>query len=174
MTDNKKFCTHCGTENLHDSNFCGKCGAGISNINQNTTSTYCTKCGTEMNNSESYCQNCGQAASKIYAKETIERISVLPQNIRDQLKNYEKIYPKASCSECGYTGKMGLIKKILPWYGTWWGITLLSIITIPSLVFPLMWIPAGIIVFSYSYILEKDTKYELNCPNCNSHLFTNR
>ncbi len=175
MTDNKKFCTKCGTENSNDANFCTKCGSGISNTDEtNITSTFCTKCGTKLNDSELYCQNCGQAASKLYAKETIDRITVLPQEIRDKLKNYKEIHQKVSCSECGYVGKMGIIKKILPWYGTWWGIFILVILSIPFVIVPAGWSVIVIVWGLVYYGLKTNAKYALDCPNCDTRIQTGR
>jgi hypothetical protein len=145
-----EFCTNCGTENTNNDKFCGKCGKGFgADIEKN----HCNKCGFILNGTDKYCNKCGQSIHKIYAEESIQRVPVLPQDIRNNIIKYKKRHNKVTCYECGYVGPMGIIKEHVPWYVSWW-------IIIP---FTLGGIILGLLLV---FLRHFEITYEVDCPNC--------
>lgn len=90
-----------------------------------------------------------------------EESSSIPKHIRDGLKEFTSHHNSLTCLECGYTGPMGIKKKVVPWYASAWFIIALLITSGGSL-----FIIAGILVI----IRIKVTKKIVNCPNCRNDL----
>jgi hypothetical protein len=157
---NQAFCSSCGKENLGDASFCSKCGKALDPEKMIAASMHCVKCGTNLSDNDQYCQNCGQARSKSYGTEKIERVSILPQEIREKLSRYKQFHQNATCEECGYVGKMGVVKTHVPWYVTWW-------VIIP-LCFTGIGIIGGVIL---GFLRGLKTVYEADCPNCDKRIF---
>lgn len=154
------FCTACGKENFPHAKFCGKCGCGLMETGA-VVSLHCTKCGTVLPDGVSYCPKCGQAASKVYPTEKLERVSVLPEAVRLKLRNYKEIVQSVTCGECGYVGRMGVVKRHVPWYLTWW-------VLIPLCCTGIGFIPATVL----GAIRGLSEKYEVDCPHCSVRLVT--
>jgi hypothetical protein len=85
-------------------------------------------------------------------------INEIPADIRDELKKYKE-HRNLTCLECGYTGLMGIVKEVRPWYCATWLIILLALSGIG-------WIPLLIIMLGRAAA----TKALVNCPNCHRNL----
>jgi hypothetical protein len=98
--------------------------------------------------------------------------SEIPDQIRHNLKGYEK-YRTITCLECGYTGRMGVIDTIVPWYLTYRACAVVMILAaLVCLVVPMgFW--GGFIAFSVLSVLRWEAKkYRLRCPSCTNVLVT--
>ena len=82
-----------------------------------------------------------------------------PQII-DQLRAYER-HQQAFCLQCGYDGLMGVEKRWLPWYMTWW-------VIFPMLISSVGLVPGIALWLNRSSAL----KFNVKCPNCNTQLQT--
>ncbi|GAB2805120.1 SHOCT domain-containing protein [Dyella kyungheensis] len=96
----------------------------------------------------------------------------IPEQIRYNLKGYDK-YRTVTCLECGYTGRMGVMDTIVPWYLTYRACAVVMILAaLVCLVVPMgFW--GGFIVFSVLSVLRWEAKkYRLRCPSCANTLVT--
>lgn len=58
------LCKKCGA-NIGDGDlFCGECGAAVTTIKSETTSTICEKCGNPLHGGELFCGECGTPVKK--------------------------------------------------------------------------------------------------------------
>jgi len=78
----------------------------------------------------------------------------IPPEIRAELLKY-KLHRFVHCLHCGYNGKMGVVKKIWPWFLQWWFIIITAVI------------------FGFGFILcflrgftSKAGPFIIKCPNC--------
>ncbi len=153
------YCASCGTESETSAKFCGKCGrplnAGAAEVGKN-----CTDCGCQLPTGSLYCPSCGKLGSTEYPSEKIERVAVLPERIRDKLRNYQRV-EEITCRECGYVGLMGIVKHHVPWYYSWW------------ILIPLLLTGVGTVVAILLGIgRAMSTRTEADCPNCDTRVIT--
>lgn len=96
----------------------------------------------------------------------------IPEQIRHNLKGYEK-YRTVTCLECGYTGRMGVVETVVPWYLSYPACAVVMILAaLVCLVIPVgFW--GGFIVFSVLSVLRWEAKkYRVRCPSCTETLLT--
>lgn len=78
----------------------------------------------------------------------------------DKLRAFER-HQQAFCLHCGYDGLMGVEKRWLPWYMTWW-------VILPLLISSVGIVPAIALWWNRASSL----KFHLRCPHCNAGLET--
>lgn len=78
----------------------------------------------------------------------------------EKLRAFEK-HHQAFCLQCGYDGLMGIEKRCLPWYLTWW-------VIIPMLVSSVGIVPGIALWLNRSGAL----RFHVKCPNCEASLKT--
>lgn len=80
--------------------------------------------------------------------------------IIDSLRQFER-HEQAFCLHCGYDGLMGVEKRWLPWYMTWW------------VIIPLLISSAGIVpAIALWWNRASSVRFHVRCPNCNAGLET--
>lgn len=80
--------------------------------------------------------------------------------IIEQLRHFER-HEQAFCLNCGYDGLMGVEKRWLPWYMTWW------------VIFPLLISSVGIVpAIALWWNRASSLRFHVRCPNCNAGLET--
>lgn len=110
--------------------------------------------------------------SSASSSEKAAREPEVPEQIRHNLKGYEK-YRTITCLECGYTGRMGVMETVVPWYLSYPACAVVMILAaLVCLVIPMgFW--AGFIVFSVLSVLRWEAKkYRVRCPSCTETLLT--
>lgn len=78
----------------------------------------------------------------------------------DKLRAYER-HQQVFCLQCGYDGLMGVEKRWLPWYLTWW-------VIFPMLISSVGLVPGIVLWLNRSSSL----KFNVKCPNCEAELQT--
>lgn len=78
----------------------------------------------------------------------------------EKLRDFDR-HQQAFCLYCGYDGLMGVEKRWLPWYLTWWVIIPLLITSIGWVVAIALWWQRG-----------PSLKFRVRCPHCNTGLET--
>ncbi|MBG6243252.1 MAG: hypothetical protein EKE20_16225 [Candidatus Symbiopectobacterium sp. Dall1.0] len=54
----------------------------------------------------------------------------IPEKIVENLRPYKQFKP-VTCLKCGYSGHMGVKENIVPWYVSWWFITIALMASTP-------------------------------------------
>ena len=143
------FCTQCGTATAGEAKFCGNCGKPIQGASSSSTLAASTPQIAEA----SVQQSSGNGAKEI------------PGHILESIKKFED-HQTVTCLECGYNGMMGVKANIVPWYVSWWTI---SIVIVVFAIFGGAGFVFGLVL---GLLRLAFVKHLVVCPNCNSELTT--
>jgi hypothetical protein len=128
----------------------------------------CPLCKEDIKDGAMKCKHCGSMISGGESLATLSKpseisIEKIPQEIRDDLKNYPN-HQNVSCLECGYSGIMGIVKSIPPWWASW--PTILIFILCFAIIAPLRWGIALSPVLILTRIFGWSNKIYVSCPKC--------
>jgi hypothetical protein len=83
----------------------------------------------------------------------------IPDRVRLNLKKFSNHRDDVTCLECGYRGLMGITRKVVPWYASWF------------VIIPLCMTGVGIIgAFILGMFRTTRTKVFCFCPNCQQEI----
>lgn len=122
----------------------------------------CPYCMEEIQDGAIKCRHCKSILTDFAAAQNASTNSPIPIEIRQELKNYDE-FIFLLCLECGYEGQMGVIKKEIPWYLTWW-------VLLPILLTGIGTIPAILLGVWRGF----STRHRVVCPSCKNTLLQNK
>jgi hypothetical protein len=122
----------------------------------------CPGCGGETGVGASFCGSCGQAlliqASPTPSPSRPRTTSVIDDEILVNLRGYKE-YVNILCLECGYEGRMGVIRTQVPLIYSGW------------IWIPLVFTGVGILWLILVVVGREQSKVrEVQCPCCKRHL----
>lgn len=114
----------------------------------------CQFCKEEISDDAIKCKHC----KSLVNEQGGDKQTGLSSEIREELKKYQELI-QLLCLECGYEGQMGVLKKVTPWYLTWW-------VLVPVFLTGIGTIPA-ILMGIWSSMA---TRHRVVCPSCKVEL----
>jgi DNA-directed RNA polymerase subunit RPC12/RpoP len=108
---------------------------------------------------------------------TIPQVPMIPDKIRESLKAFKE-HEQTTCLGCGYSGLMGVKKKVKPWYFRGCMPYVLAIACALFIELHLFgdlgevgrWAAVAIFGIGYGLASVVNTKTFVHCPNCDKEL----
>lgn len=133
------FCGNCGSKTIEGKHFCRTCGQAHDSGSESKS----TAVPVPMERRLTAFEESGMSSTQWPSARTED--GSLSAQIRASLAEHKKT-TELLCLECGYSGLMGVIRTVKPWWGRWIVIIVCSLLSIAfginlvvSLIFGLVW-----------------------------------